>query len=237
VQLIAKKIAAIARISNELNEDAIISVADDLTGEIAQAFAKKIDECGFAGDGTLTYGGIVGVRQALSDVNGANDGGGLVQSANNTYAEVTLAELNKLISICPSYARAGATWCCSPLVYDQVISRLCWAAGGNTVRDIINGVPTERAMGYPVTMAEAMPTAEANNQICILFGNFKQAADFGDRRQTTIAQSDSAVINSVSVFERDEIAVRGTARFDINVHDVGTADVAGPVVGLILYSA
>jgi len=239
VQLIAKKLGVIARITNELTEDAIINIADDLTGEIAYAFAKKIDECGFAGDGSATYGGMVGVRQALSDVNGVNDGGGLVlvSAAGGNYLDPTLAELNKLISICPSYARRGAVWCCSPLVYDQVIARLAQAAGGNTVRDIIDGVPTEKALGYPVVMAEAMPSTEAVSQICILFGNFAQAADFGDRRRTTIAQSDSAVVGSKSVFERDEIAVRGTIRFDINVHDVGTATVPGPVVGLILAAA
>ena len=52
VILVAKKMAALVRISNELAEDAIISVADWVAGEIAYAFARKEDDCGFLGDGS-----------------------------------------------------------------------------------------------------------------------------------------------------------------------------------------
>ncbi len=41
VQLVAKKLATLSRYSSELNEDAIISIADDLASEIAQAFCDR----------------------------------------------------------------------------------------------------------------------------------------------------------------------------------------------------
>jgi hypothetical protein len=44
-------------------EDAIISIADDLAEEIVYAFSLKEDQCGFIGDGTSTYGGIVGCQR------------------------------------------------------------------------------------------------------------------------------------------------------------------------------
>jgi HK97 family phage major capsid protein len=66
-------------VSNELNEDAFVNLADDVAGEIAYAFAKKEDECGFVGDGTSTYGGIEGVASKLlgqtEDVNFVDFGG------------------------------------------------------------------------------------------------------------------------------------------------------------------
>ena len=34
-------------------------------------------------------------------------------------------------------------------------------------------------------------------------------------------------------FAEDQLAIRGTQRFDINVHDVGNTTAAGPIVGLI----
>ena len=53
---------------------------------------------------------------------------------------------------------------------------------------------------------------------------------FADRRDNTIAFSDSAL----NAFEQDEIVVRGTERFDINFHAPGTSSEAGPMVALKL---
>jgi HK97 family phage major capsid protein len=81
--------------------------------------------------------------------------------------------------------------------------------------------------GYPVEFTQAMPRT-TGAQISLLFGDLSMAAYFGDRRQTSIAFSDSAL----NAFEQDEIAVRGTERFDINVANVGDTTDAGPIVGL-----
>jgi hypothetical protein len=51
-----------------------------------------------------------------------------------------------------------------------------------------------------------------------------KAADFGDRRQTTISISDQRY------WDADQVGIRGTERFDINNHDVGDGTNAGPVV-------
>jgi hypothetical protein len=48
----------------------------------------------------------------------------------------------------------------------------------------------------------------------------------------SIAFSEHATVDGESVFVHNQIAVRGTQRFDIVVHDVGTSAVVGPVVGL-----
>jgi len=48
-----------------------------------------------------------------------------------------------------------------------------------------------------------------------------------------MSMSEHATVGGVSVFETDQYAVRTTERFDIVAHDLGTATVAGPVVGLI----
>ncbi len=87
VSLIAKKLAVITRISNELNEDAIISVANDLVREIAIAFAQKEDEAYFTGNGALTYGGITGMEGKFDAVRvalGANTSGGGLQMGTGT---------------------------------------------------------------------------------------------------------------------------------------------------------
>jgi HK97 family phage major capsid protein len=235
--LVAKKLATMTLVSNEVNEDAIISWADQLADESSRALAYKEDDCGFNGDGTSTYGGITGIRQALSDLNGVDEAGGMVLASGNTYSEITLADLHRVVGITPTYARNGAVWVVSPKVNDSVLQKLQTAAGGNVVADVANGGIMNRFLGYPVVLSEVMPTTEANSQICALFGNFSQAASFGDRRQLTMAMSDHATVGSVNVFETDQMAVRVTERFDIVVHDVGTSSAAGPVVCLITASS
>jgi hypothetical protein len=82
-----------------------------------------------------------------------------------------------------------------------------------------------------------MPSTAAINQIVMLFGDLSLSTDFGDRRQTTISFSENATVDGESVFERDEVAVRGTERYDINTHDVGSSSTRGAVVGLISHTA
>jgi HK97 family phage major capsid protein len=100
--------------------------------------------------------------------------------------------------------------------------------------EIANGDRRPRPMfaGYPVEFSQVMPSTEANTQVCALLGDFTQGAAFGDRQEESIAFSEHATVNSENVFERNEIAIRGTERFDVVVHDVGSSSAAGPIVGL-----
>jgi HK97 family phage major capsid protein len=59
-----------------------------------------------------------------------------------------------------------------------------------------------------------------------LFGDLTKSSTFGDRRQTTISVSDQVY------WANDQVGIKGTERFDIVNHDIGTATVAGPVVAL-----
>lgn len=235
VELKAKKLAAISKFTNELNADSIINLGDFLAGEIAIAFATKEDNCGLLGNGLSTYGGIVGVVYRLQNVDapaGTTDAAGLVAGAGNTWGALTLANHHTVISKLPAYARDGAVWVCSTSYFDSVMATLATAAGGNTTFDIQNGVMTPRFLGFPVVFSQVMPVATAVSTVQVLLGNFKQGAAFGDRAQTSIQFSEHATVGSDSVFEKDEIAIRGTERFDIVVHDVGTSTVTGPICGL-----
>lgn len=237
VGLTARKLMVLSKMSNEVSEDAVIDIGNTLAQEAAYAFANKEDECAFNGDGTSTYGGIVGIRSKLSTLNGVDDGGGLVLGAGNAYSELTLANFNSLIGRLPTYARTGAKFYASPFFHDSVMQKLAYAAGGNTAPIIVGGIPQQSFLGYPVELVEVLPTAEANSQICCLFGNLQQAGMFGDRRGVTIAFSEHATVAGENVFEQDEVAIRATQRFDINIHDAGDSSAAGPVVGLITASA
>ena len=70
-------------------------------------------------------------------------------------------------------------------------------------------------------------TAQTSTHALVYFGDLAMAALFGSRRGVSIA------VDSSRYFELDQLAIRGTQRFDINVHGTGTASVAGPMIQLI----
>lgn len=232
VQLVAKKLMVLSTYSNELNEDAAMSIGDDLISEIAYAFSLKEDQCGFIGDGTSTYGGILG---AITKINNNSPLG--LQTAttgsHTNWANITIRDLNKCVGILPEYAdmSPNVKWYCSKAFYANVMSSLAYAAGGNTTENIGNGV-RKTFLGYPVEISQVFPSVADSAEIVCLFGDLRMAADFGDRRQNTIAFSEDATVDGVSVFETDEVAIRGTTRFDINVHSIGDASTAGPLAAL-----
>lgn len=246
IKLIAKKLMALTKISNELSEDAIINIADTLVREIAYAFAYAEDEAGFKGDGTSTYGGITGVVEQLIKkcsstgiATGTMSGGVHRYDAGYAFSNIDLEDdVCKMMSLLPAFPGVwqGAKFYGSLLFFYQVLLPMLTAAGQNSIQSIQDGPRGLRFLGYEYVPIESLLKTAAINKICLLFGNLEMAASLGDRRTTTIKFSEDATVDSQSVFERDEIAIRGTERLDINVHDVGSTSVAGPIVGLMSHT-
>ena len=221
VSLTAKKWGTLTRISSELSEDAIIAVADFLANEIAYAHAVKEDQAGFLGDGTTTHNGIMGLANALLAGSVSTAAGG-----QNTAAALTIAVFQDAVSKIPQFPGIMPRWYVHSAVYWNVMARLQLAAGGNNVVDIGNG-PVMQFMGYPVTFAQCLPSTVGASTKFAYFGDLSMAATKGNRRGVTIAADSSRY------FEFDQTAIRSTLRYDINVHERGTASVAGPMVSLV----
>lgn len=223
VTLNAKKYAYLVRWSSELNEDAIINMADDLAFEIAYGMAYNEDLCGFIGDGTSTYGGITGAVTAAA----ANAGTIVTATSITAATSLTIAWFAACIGKLPRYAQGNAKWYVHNYFYANAMARLQWGGGGNQVAQIAG--PSQMSfLGFPVVISQAMPTTDATTEEVCLFGDLRLAADMGIRRDVEIQTS------TERYFDTDELAIRGTERFDINVHDAGTASVAGPIVLLKL---
>jgi len=233
VNLTAKKLMTLVTFSSELSEDAVISIGDQVALMSARAFAKKEDECGFNGDGSATYGNIIGVREKIKNLSGtiANIAG-LQVGTGNLYSELVLADFRGVVAKLPEYADNGSGWYCSRSFYWNVMVAALLAGGGVTATEIENA-RNQQFLGYPVYFSQVMPKTEANSQVCALFGDLAMGATLGDRRQYSIALSEHAR------FTADDIVFKATSRFDINVHSVGNASgtaadrVPGPIVGLI----
>lgn len=235
VQLVAKKIKAIVLRSDEVDEDALVNWGDTLAGEIGYAFAEKEDLCGFNADGLgEEYGGIVGVRFKLLNLSSTRAHiAGLVVGSGPTWGDLVLGDFSRVKGRLPAYAyrRAKPKWYCSQTFWAEVMEPLALAAGGATAAEVQRGTD-KMFLGYPVETSEVFPLVTAPDDIPCIFGSLMLSSTFGDRRQMTLSTS------TEYKWAEDMIAIKGTARFDINNHDVGNADAnaanrkPGPVVGL-----
>jgi len=226
VELVAKKWGCLSKYSSELNEDIVISLADDLADEMAYAFARKEDDCGFIGDGTSTYHGITGVTVKVND---GNHAGSISTAAtgNTAFSTLDLADFEDCVGKLPEYAAPGAAWYISRVGYWASMARLLDAGGGNTIQDLGRG-PERVFLGYPVVISQVLNTTTAadTSAIKLFFGNLSLASTMGNRRGLSVSVSEDRY------FELDQIGIKGTTRFAINVHDLGDGSTAGPIVAL-----
>lgn len=230
VNLTARKWGVLSKYSSEVSEDAIINIGDDLASEVAYAFAYAEDNAGFNGDGTSTYHGITGVVTKFQAVIGAGQLAGAVDAAtnHNTFAEIDNTDLATLMAKLPLYAQPRAGWFVSQPGYAMVFARLQMAAGGNTKVELA-GRLFDGYLGYPIFKSQLLPTStgDLSDKVMLMFGDASSAISMGTRRGVTLATSQDRY------FESDMLAIRGTERFDINVHDIGDATTPGPLVALI----
>lgn len=236
VRLVARDLVALTRISRQVNADSVINWGDTLIGEIVYAFSEKEDQCGFNGDGTSTYGGIQGIRHKLQnlDAAGTDSAGLVIQGTGNTWAALVLADFDKVVGKLPEFADTPeASWLCHRTFYYEVMEKLVQAAGGVPAYEIRQGQRARPLFkGYPVNFSQVFPKVTAVATVSCTLGAYKLGAAFGDRQQEEIAFSEHATVGGENVFERGQIAVRGSERFDINCHDVGSSTDPGPIVGL-----
>ena len=222
-ELKAKNLQAFSYVSMDLMSSATIAVANTVSEEMAYAFAYAEDEAGFNGDGTSTYGGIVGVKNALA--------AGSIHTAaagNTAFGTLDLADFETMMGMLPRFARSGAKWYISPEGYAASMQRLMNAAGGNTMTDFGNG-PQLVFQGKPVELVESMNqtlTAQVSTAGLVYYGNFRQGIKLGQK-----AGMEMMVYRELYARNR-QIGLESTVRVDINVHERGTASAAGPIIGL-----
>ncbi len=234
IMLTARSLTGISRMSRELDADSAISLGDELAGEAAYAFAEKVDQAAFNGDGTSAFGGQQGIRPAVGALT-AGTAPGFILGAGNLWSELTIANFRSVIGGSPQFADTpSTTWICHKTFFYDVILTLIQAAGGTEARELADPGQRSRPMflGYPVTFSQVYPSTEANSQVPITFGDHAQGAVIGRRSGMEVSFSEQAVVNSQSLWERNQIGIRTIERLHVNVHDVGSDTTAGPIGGL-----
>lgn len=222
-ELMARKLGALVKVSSELDEDAVIEIGDMITQSMAYAMADKIDEAAFNGDGTSTYGGVLGLKNALN-ASAIHD----ALSGNVGASTLDLADFEAVLGKYPQYPGASPRWFMHSAVYYASAFALMNAAGGNTNVTLANGVQMPMFLGYPVTFVQVMPATTGTSASTILayFGDLRLGAAYGVRR---------SVRTEVSLdryFENDLIGIKTTERVAINIHERGETIRTRPILAL-----
>jgi HK97 family phage major capsid protein len=220
VRLEGRKLASLTAVNSELNEDSVISLAQILARSVASKFAFDEDNAGFNGDGTSTFGGIMGAGAAILA------GSTITATGITTNANLTMAVFQNAVGRLKEYPGIMPAWFVHKNTWANVMQRLLDALGGNNNSDVASGSPM-MFMGYPVVISQVLYSGTgATNQIFGYFGDLGMTSYIGRRRGMQMA-TDSSVY-----FTRDQIAIRATQRYDINVYDVGTATDSGGLLEL-----
>ncbi|QDV86925.1 phage major capsid protein [Planctomycetes bacterium TBK1r] len=222
IELVARKWKTWCKMSDELNEDSFVSMGDKIAEESALAFAYAEDNAGFNGDSTSAYHGITGILSAAK-------AGSIYTAAtgNTAFSSLDLSDFETMVGQLPDYPGINPTWYISKEGYYASMHRLMMAAGGNTTTNFENG-GGPRFLGLPVRFTNVLNktlTAQTSTKLAVL-GDLRMGAKFGDRRMMSLSLSDQRY------WDEDQIGIKATERFDINVHSTGTATEAGAILVL-----
>lgn len=222
VELIARRRAVAHQISQDLVDDALISIVDDAVAEMAYALADKEDSECINGDGTATYGGVRGLLSKIGSAGVYTAGSG-----DDTWAELALEDFTGTMGKLPEKYSRAPVWVCSANFYWSVMVKVLAGAGGNNVASLTSGPNGEPMfLGYPVYFTDKMPRTTAASTKCAMFGTFSMGAMLGDRVGIRIGRSDDVG------FLEDVTTLRATSRYDIQVHAPGDSSNAGAYVAL-----
>ncbi len=227
VNLVAREVSALTRVSKAYAADAIIDVGDFITNEMSYAFAVKEDDCLFNGDGTSTYGGIYGIRPKIID---GNHTAGAIDAATgiDTLAEITADDLVSVSGALPDFPGINGAWYTSKRGNALVFDALKAAAGGNTITDL-GGSPVKQWLGDEIVISQSMPkvTTDLSNVAMLIYGDLNMGVTFGDRMGIEVD------VLTERYAEYRQIGIMATERMDIVVHGLGDTSDAGPVVAMI----
>lgn len=235
-ELNAHKLTSLNYVSSELNEDAIISMADFVAQSMARQFSLKEDFAAFIGDGSATYGNILGIIPKFNSI--SNAAGIYTPASANSWSALTKTDITALMGTLPQFSPMMPEFYCSRQFYYNVMVPLL-TGGNNTISDLqYADLQAQLWMGHKVNFVQGdkngaiMPIATATSTIHLLFGWMDLATKFGERKGITITVHDQ----TTEAVEKDLIVIKGRERVDFNPHSLGDATFPGALVALKTHS-
>lgn len=215
-----KKLTGYIKLTRDMIEADASGIADQCFRSFARAAANKEDAAFFSGDGTSTYGGIVGILNAIGSA-------ATVTSTNTTWATLVDGDVQTMMGKIADFAGQGSLEItCTRSGFFEIFNRLNVAKGGITYQEAANGQVIYKVLGHDVILNNIMPTTTATSTVSAYFGDFAMGIKAGQYGTLEFAQSDQRY------FDEDSIALRVIERVDINCHDLGDSSNRGPISAL-----
>lgn len=212
-----RKLAAMCLYSTELAEDSVSDFSGVVERSIARTFAEKLDDASFNGDGTSTYGHVLGYKHALhSDA---------VKTASTaTPTSLVAADFAGCLAKLQKFDSPPKWYMHSAVLFGVVMSSL------EEHVDISGG--RIFFMGLEVVQCNSLHSVltSSTGQMLCYAGSIADSALLAYRGEIKVVSQDT----SGSAFNNDLIATRATQRLAPVVHARGAAAADRAMVGLRL---
>ncbi len=223
-----KRLSILGTMSSELFEDADVGdLGAFLATEINYAMGIAEDNCFFNGDGTSTYGGIIGIGNALAGLKSA----AVCAGTHNTLVEVDSSDIGAVVALVQSSALPNAAWYVSPAVYGLVIARLSVLTGGLITTYRPDGILETSYLGFRVIVSEKAPSGVAATDFAglpmLYLGDASRSSVLVERGPTDIGLSWGRLL------DQDSVMIRATRRIDIVHPGIGDATNPGAMAVLL----
>jgi HK97 family phage major capsid protein len=227
VRLTAKGWATHTDVSNDLLADSAINVADLLASEWGYSYALKEDQCGFTGDGSATYQGILGAVNKY-EANTNFLGWQAADSGHNLASELDIGDVTPTMGRVMPQFLGRSKWYMSSVLWGQLISIMA-GNSGNTIATLQDGINGPRLFGFPVVTTNVLRSSLSTDyasDVVAFFGDLSTAATMGSRQQLSV------VVDPFSRAGYNQTRFISISRWDINVHDIGSTTVLPPLAAL-----
>lgn len=191
IEMTAKKIGVIVPATREALEDGIINIPQEVKASIANAFARKIDECTMF-DSTQFYGSGKSIFE-LAEGTALTATGNIFEDASNLMGLVEAEDLEPNGFVAPRTLKAA-------IRNDKT------AALNYVVEDKVNGEPA-RMHGEAIVYSKHFDKAKAQ----LLTGDFDKVY-VGILDEIEYKVSDQGTVGDINLFEQDMVAIRATMR-------------------------
>lgn len=218
VEMAARELQLLMSASNTLLSDSAINVSDEIATTVREAYDIAIDSAYFIGDGTSTYGGFTGMKNALP--------ASAYITATGAWTAYVTSDFHKALGALENVNSSRIGMIMSRQAYFQICQRLDKAA--SQFKDLVTGTGADGSfLGYPVYFSQVLPTATASSAKSIYIGDFVGGSMIGERQDLTVASSEH------SLFSTNSMQWRANARASVNIHGDGRGSTYGPIVCLV----
>ena len=190
--LTVKKIGVVSSITRELQEDQILPLIPSWLEKVGEDIAKKIDQSWLIGDGSSTYGDMVGICNKSSVQSFTAGSGDLAP------ADIVENDLDQVVRLLTTARRARAQWIMARILWDYV-RKFESTVGARIVQQMLQDAARQAYDGFNVNLSEALDNTNgdvANRDFAVL-GDFSKSF-FGTKRGVTVETSTEGVLSDSS---------------------------------------